>query len=51
MSLSIYLAQKREKIMRMSHQEALSELVRINRIDNKTQQIKKLSNNGLLEKR
>lgn len=42
-----YLASEREKIMRMSHEEALKELVKANKIDNKIQIIKKISDNGL----
>ncbi len=42
-----YLASQREKIMRMSHEEALKELVRASKIDNKIQIIEKISDNGL----
>lgn len=43
----IFLASEREKIMRMSHQEALKELIKINKIDNKIKVIQKISDNGL----
>jgi len=42
-----YLAQEREKIMRMSHSEALKELIKINRIDSRIKTIKTISDNGL----
>ncbi len=42
-----FLAAEREKIMRMSHQEALKELIKINKIDNKIRVIQRLSDNGL----
>lgn len=42
-----FLASEREKIMRMSHQEALKELIKIKKIDNKIKFIQKISDNGL----
>lgn len=43
----IFLAQEREKIMRMSHQEALKELIKVHKIDSKIKTIKSISDNGL----
>ncbi|MDP2423412.1 MAG: HindIII family type II restriction endonuclease, partial [Bacteroidales bacterium] len=42
-----FLAQEREKIMRMSHQEALKELIKVHKIDNKIRIINAISDNGL----
>jgi type II restriction enzyme len=42
-----FLACEREKIMNMTHQEALNELIKINKIDNKIRVIKNVSDNGL----
>lgn len=42
-----YLASEREKIMRMSHEEALRELVKASKIDSKIETIKRISDNGL----
>lgn len=42
-----FLAQEREKIMRMSHQEALKELIKVHKIDSKINTIKSISDNGL----
>lgn len=42
-----YLAAEREKIMRMSHKEALKELVKASKIENKIKIIKSISDNGL----
>jgi type II restriction enzyme len=42
-----FLAQEREKIMRMTHQEALNELIRVNKIDSKIKTINNISDNGL----
>jgi type II restriction enzyme len=42
-----FLAQEREKIMRMSHKEALEELVKVHKIENKIKTINKISDNGL----
>ncbi len=42
-----YLAQQREKIMRMSHQEALNELIKVHKIDSKIKIINSIKDNGL----
>lgn len=42
-----YLAQLREKIMRLSHEDALKELVRVHKIDNKIRIINSISDNGI----
>jgi len=42
-----FLAQEREKIMRMTHQEALKELVKVHKIDSKIKTIQSISDNGL----
>ena len=42
-----FLASEREKIMRMSHADALKELIKVNKIDKKIQTIKSISDNGL----
>lgn len=42
-----FLAEEREKIIRMSHQEALRELIKIHRIDSKIKTINSISDNGL----
>lgn len=42
-----YLSSEREKIMRMSHEEALNELVKTSKIDSKIEIIKRISDNGL----
>lgn len=44
-----YLASEREKIMRMSHDEALKELVKASKIESKIRIINSISDNGLLE--
>jgi hypothetical protein len=44
-----YLANERTKIMQMSHEEALLELVRVHKLENKIRTIKSLSDNRLLE--
>ena len=44
-----FLANEREKIMRMSHEEALLELVRAHKIESKIQVIRSVSDNGILE--
>lgn len=44
-----YLAEEREKIMRMSHEEALKELIKINKIESKINTIKSIKDNGLFE--
>ncbi|MBX3288499.1 MAG: HindIII family type II restriction endonuclease [Acidobacteria bacterium] len=43
-----YLAKQREKIMRMSHQEALNELIKVHKIDSKIKIINSIKDNGLL---
>jgi len=43
----VYLAGQREKIMRMSHQEALSELIKTHKIDSKIKVIRSIKDNGL----
>jgi len=43
----IYLASEREKIMRMSHDEALKELIKASKIESKIKIINKISDNGL----
>jgi type II restriction enzyme len=42
-----YLAKQREKIMRMSHTEALNELIRVHKIDSKIKIINSIKDNGL----
>jgi type II restriction enzyme len=42
-----FLAQEREKIMRMSHQEALKELIKVHKIDSRIKTIQLISDNGL----
>jgi hypothetical protein len=42
-----FLAQEREKIMRMSHKEALNELIKVHKIDNKIKTINAISDNEL----
>lgn len=43
-----YLADEREKIMRMSHSEALAELIKVHKIESRIKVIEKLSDNGIL---
>jgi len=43
----IFLAQEREKIMRMSHKEALKELIKVHKIESKIKTISAISDNGL----
>src|SRR5690606_32176896 len=43
----IYLAKQREKIMRMSHEEALNELIKVHKIDSKIKIINSIKDNGL----
>jgi type II restriction enzyme len=43
-----FLADEREKIMRMTHEEALSELVRVHKIESRISIIKSVSNNNIL---
>ena len=42
-----FLAQEREKIMRMSHKEALKELIKVHKIDSRIKIINSISDNGL----
>lgn len=42
-----YLATQRERIMRMSHEDALSELIKIHKIDSRIQNIISVSHNGI----
>lgn len=42
-----FLAQEREKIMRMTHEEALKELIKIHKIESKIKTINAISDNGL----
>jgi type II restriction enzyme len=42
-----FLAQEREKIMRMSHAEALKELIKVHKIESKIKTINAISDNGL----
>ncbi len=42
-----YLANSREKILRMSHEEALNELIKVHNIDNKIRIINSVKDNGL----
>ncbi len=42
-----FLSEERAKIMRMTHKEAINELINISRIENKIKIIKSISDNGL----
>ena len=42
-----YLSSEREKIMRMSYEEALKELVKVSKIDGRIETINRISDNGL----
>lgn len=44
-----FLASEREKIMRMSHDEALKELIKFSKIENKIKIIEGINDNGLFE--
>ena len=44
-----YLAEEREKIMRLNHEDALKELIRMNKIESKINTIKSIKDNGLFE--
>lgn len=44
----VFLAKEREKIMRMSHEEALHELVRVHKIESKIKVIMRLADNNIL---
>lgn len=43
----IYLTNEREKIMRMSHEEALNELIKVHKVETKIRTIQSISDNGL----
>ena len=43
-----YLTSERARIMRLSHEEALKQLVKSSKIENKINTIKKIADNGLL---
>jgi len=43
----MFLALEREKIMKMTHEEALKELVKVHKIESKIKVIEKISDNGL----
>lgn len=42
-----FLAHEREKIMRMSHEEAIESLIKVHKIEHKIKKIKAVSDNGL----
>ena len=42
-----FLAKEREKILNMSHKEALKELIKVHKIDNRIKTINSISDNGL----
>lgn len=44
-----FLAQEREKIMRMSHNEALKELIKVHKIESRIKTIRAISDNGLFK--
>lgn len=44
-----FLSSERDKIMRMSHDEALSELIKVHKIESRIRVIKALSDNNILE--
>jgi type II restriction enzyme len=46
-----FLAEERERIMRMSHDEAIKMLVRVRKLDSREQQIAKVVDSVLLELR
>jgi hypothetical protein len=43
-----FLSQEREKFLRMSHQDAIKELLKVHKIESKIQTIKSISDNGLI---
>lgn len=43
-----FLAQERERIMRLSHKEAIQLLIKANKIDNKEKKVKQVSDNQLM---
>ena len=44
-----FLAEEREKIMRMSHEEAIRELIQVHKIESRIRVINSVSDNGLLD--
>ena len=42
-----FLAKEREKIMKMSHNDALKELIKVHKIESKIETIKSITDNGL----
>lgn len=44
-----FLAREREKIMRMTHEEALLELVRVHKLESRISMIKSVRDSGILE--
>lgn len=42
-----FLAQEREKIMRMSHEEALKELIKVHKLESRVKKVSSISDNGL----
>lgn len=44
-----FLAEEREKIMRMSHEEAIKELIQLHKIESRIRVINSVSDNGLLD--
>lgn len=46
-----FLALEREKFMKMSHQEAIKELIKMSNIDNKIRKIESINDNGLFSLR
>jgi type II restriction enzyme len=43
-----YLAKEREKIMRMSHEEALKELAKVHKIESRIRTVQSVANNEIL---
>ncbi len=44
-----YLASERERIMRMDHNEAIAELIKINKLESKIKVIESIADNGIFE--
>lgn len=44
-----YLAAERERIMKLSHDEALRQLININKLDSRARQIERVTDSGLLD--
>lgn len=42
-----FLAEERERIMRMSHADALNELIRVHNLENRIRTIQAVTDNGL----